>query len=161
MTILQPFEQTKIVVNLDKAPAEMWSCLFKSSSTTSFQPRYMIPAVRPFGYLRNVPVTDVPKTTKGANKSQSHVDSAPKTTPVNPRTRLDFESLWSMSQSTCLALPKNNTEIHTPSSQGHVFINNWKYFILIAFLFEKLNKTLIQMLICTYIQLRRRNNRNF
>lgn len=49
MTILAPFEQTKILVNLDKVPSHVWTCLINKNFST---PKYHIPPARAYGFFK-------------------------------------------------------------------------------------------------------------
>ena len=51
MTILHPFEETKILINIDKAPAKLLNSLLNKQSVA---PRYIIPPMRSFGYFKRV-----------------------------------------------------------------------------------------------------------
>lgn len=50
MTVIHPFEDTKILINTDKVPNEIMHKILGTSSD-SIRPMYYIPPVRPFGYL--------------------------------------------------------------------------------------------------------------
>ena len=65
MTILQPFEDTKILINIDKVPSKILNSLLNKQNTA---PRYYMPPVRAFGYFRNVIST---KTGKAIENIQS------------------------------------------------------------------------------------------
>ena len=51
MTILQPFEETKLVINIDKVPSKLLNNLLNKQSMA---PRYIIPPARAFGYFKKV-----------------------------------------------------------------------------------------------------------
>ena len=64
MTILQPFEDTKILINIDKVPSKILNSLLNKQNTA---PRYYIPPVRAFGYFRNVISTKNHKAPENVN----------------------------------------------------------------------------------------------
>lgn len=110
MTILQPFEKTKILVNLDKVPSNVWSCLLTKSS-----PRYLIPPVRPFGYFKTETststVTQHPQPVKPSSKPPSKPPSRSNNSPESKGIigkHWEFESLHSLSQKENISLPKNS-----------------------------------------------------
>ena len=78
MTILQPFEDTKILINIDKVPSKILNSLLNKQHTA---PRYYMPPVRAFGYFRNV------ISTKAANKSNENVNSM--FTPCSSRSSVN------------------------------------------------------------------------
>jgi hypothetical protein len=51
MTILHPFEETKILINIDKAPTKLLNSLLNKQNVA---PRYIIPPMRSFGYFKRV-----------------------------------------------------------------------------------------------------------
>ncbi|CAF0942871.1 unnamed protein product [Brachionus calyciflorus] len=51
MTILQPFEDTKILINIDQVPSGFLNSLLNKENNA---PRYYMPPVRPFGYFKKV-----------------------------------------------------------------------------------------------------------
>lgn len=51
MTILQPFEDTKILINIDKVPSRLLNSLLHKEHIA---PRYFMPPIRAFGYFKKV-----------------------------------------------------------------------------------------------------------
>jgi hypothetical protein len=53
MTIIHPFEDTKILINIDKVPSKLLNNLLNKQNTA---PRYVIPPMRAFGYFKRVEI---------------------------------------------------------------------------------------------------------
>ena len=51
MTILQPFEDTKILINIDNVSSKILNNLLNKQKTT---PRYHMPPIRSYGYFKKV-----------------------------------------------------------------------------------------------------------
>lgn len=78
MTILSPFEQTKILVNLDKVPSHVWTCLISKSSST---PKYHIPPARAYGFFKTNPL----HSTSGGHESSGEKQTSNKMSSLNSK----------------------------------------------------------------------------
>lgn len=63
MTILQPFEDTKILINIDKVSSKILNSLLNKHNTV---PRYYMPPIKSFGYFKKV-ITNDPATLINSN----------------------------------------------------------------------------------------------
>ena len=52
MTILQPFEDTKILINIDNVSSKILNSLLNKTKTNT--PRYYMPPIRSYGYFKRV-----------------------------------------------------------------------------------------------------------
>jgi hypothetical protein len=107
MTILQPFEDTKILINIDKVPSKILNSLLNKQHIA---PRYYIPPIRAFGYFRKVvdtskregrasPTSSLSSSNVNKSNEQGKKGNRPRS-QSRPRSQrsIKYESLKSLSE---------------------------------------------------------------
>ena len=79
LTIIQPFEDTKILINLNQIPSKALNTLFNCNSDQVQQPSYFIPPVKAFGFYTSKTSADNSSNYVISNSHQKN--SAHPTTP--------------------------------------------------------------------------------
>lgn len=113
MTILAPFEQTKILVNLDKVPANVWHCLVNKNFST---PKYFIPPARAYGFF---------KTTNHQSNSTHHPHSAAPAAASAPPPPPSTQDITEKANSNKSSNPKSVSRVSfnaSPSGKVRVFV---------------------------------------
>ncbi|RNA04198.1 hypothetical protein BpHYR1_015338 [Brachionus plicatilis] len=101
MTILQPFEDTKILINIDQVPPGFLNSLLNKENHA---PRYYMPPVRAFGYYKKVPNDsaeyDVRPSQNGKIKEKrSYVNKSVLSEFQAEKHNFNLESLKSLNES--------------------------------------------------------------
>lgn len=82
MTILQPFEETKILINIDKVPTKLLNSVLNSEYIA---PRYYIPPVRAYGYFKNTTTTRVVRNSSRNSAKRNEPNGSSMAHAASPR----------------------------------------------------------------------------
>jgi len=123
MTILQPFEDTKILINIDKVPSKILNSLLNKQNTA---PRYYMPPVRAFGYFRNVISTKSGKAMEniqsmfmpGSSCSSAHVNRNDRSNEANYSRSPKLKKHFSNSNSSNINTSNNNNNMRSSSQRS-------------------------------------------